>query len=104
MRDEITALHKKRLLDEHPPDQNSGISSSDPNIQADSGGQSGSTVEVDSEKVIAVVNKAVASIMTRLNSLSYFDKSETNKMTTLVQAASNIDNLCRMDPTWHPWL
>jgi transformation/transcription domain-associated protein len=60
--------------------------------------------EIDSEKVIAVVNKAVQSIMTRLNNLSHFEISETNQMNTLVQTATNPDNLCRMDPTFHPWL
>lgn len=111
LRDEVTALHKKILLDERH-DQGGGFStptSTDPNIKQEPGvpqqpEKSPNTIEVDSERVIVVVNKAVTSIMSRLNSLSMFDKAETNKMTALVQAASNIDNLCRMDPTWHPWL
>jgi transformation/transcription domain-associated protein len=92
LRDEIYAVHKKRLLDEKPIDPNADLSE-DPTM-----------AEIDSEKVIAVVNKAVQSIMTRLNNLSHFEISETNQMNTLVQTATNPDNLCRMDPTFHPWL
>lgn len=92
-------MHKKRLLDErHSQEQTAtGLE----NISPD---RSSGNYEVDTERVIAVVEKAVLSIMSRLNSLSHFEKSETNKMTQLVQAASNPDNLCCMDPTWHPWL
>lgn len=110
LRDEVAALHKKILLDErHDQAGFTTPTSTDPNIKQEPGvsqqpEKSPNTIEVDSERVIFVVNKAVTSIMSRLNSLSMFDKAETNKMTALVQAASNIDNLCRMDPTWHPWL
>lgn len=99
MKDEIIALHKKRILDERPTHHDGGGGGDQQNTD-----QKPNVVEVDSERVIAVVNKAVSLIMAKLNSLSYFDKAETNKMTTLVQAASNPDNLCCMDPTWHPWL
>lgn len=92
LRDEIISVHKKRILDEKPIDPNADLS------------QDTTALEIDTEKVISVVNKAVASIMSRLNSLSYIDSGETNKMMTLVQAAHNPDNLCRMDPTWNPWL
>lgn len=61
-------------------------------------------VEIDMEKIIVVVNKAVAGIVARLESISCFENMENNKMSTLVQAAQNPDNLCRMDPAWHPWL
>ena len=57
----------------------------------------------DREAVAGLVIKAVAAIMARLNSLSSFDGNE-GKVVTLVQAASSVDNLCRMDPAWHPWL
>lgn len=62
------------------------------------------TPDVDMEKIITLVNKAVAAIMLRLNNISYFENIESNKMSTLVQAAINPDNLCRMDPAWHPWV
>jgi transformation/transcription domain-associated protein len=35
--------------------------------------------------------------------LAEFEGAET-KVTTLVGAAMSPDNLCRMDPAWHPWL
>jgi len=50
-----------------------------------------------------MVTKAVTSINQRLNSLSVFDGTES-KVATLVTAACLTDNLCRMDPAWHPWL
>jgi len=49
------------------------------------------------------VTKAVAAIMTRIQSLCNFDGTE-NQVTMLIATASNQDNLCRMDPTWYPWL
>lgn len=88
------------MLDERPTQPDAA----DPQTAVVPVDQKPNIVEVDSERVIAVVNKSVSLIMAKLNSLSYFDKAETNKMTTLVQAASNPDNLCCMDPTWHPWL
>lgn len=92
LRDEIIAVHKKRLKDEKPMmDSNGEI------VQLDDD-------KVDMEKIIALVNKAVNAIMQRLNNISYFDNVESNKMSTLVQAAHNPDNLCRMDPAWHPWV
>ncbi|EAT34853.1 AAEL012951-PA, partial [Aedes aegypti] len=92
LRDEIIAVQKKRILDEKVIDQNTDLSQENP------------AVEIDSETVISTVNKAVNNIMARLNCLARFDNSEVKKMSTLVQVASNADNLCRMDPTWHPWL
>lgn len=93
LRDEIIAVHKKRLKDEKPQlDAKGEIIPDSPNT------------EVNMENIINLVNKSVSSIMSRLNSISYFDNIETNKMGTLVQAAQNPDNLCRMDPAWHPWV
>ncbi|KAK9754069.1 FAT domain [Popillia japonica] len=57
----------------------------------------------DNEQLINMVNKAVTSITNRLNSLAHFDGLDS-KVSTLVAAASSHDNLCRMDPAWHPWL
>lgn len=91
--DEIIAIHKKRLKDEKP--------------QLDANGDivpEGPSTEVNMENIITLVNKSVSSIMGRLNNISYFDNVESNKMGTLVQAAHNPDNLCRMDPAWHPWV
>ncbi|CAG9853589.1 unnamed protein product [Phyllotreta striolata] len=55
------------------------------------------------EKIISMVNKAITSISNRLTSLAHFEGTES-KVATLVAAANSQDNLCRMDPTWHPWL
>lgn len=95
MRDEIIAVHKKRGKDEKPQLDSKG------DIIPDS-----PSPEVNMENIISMVNKSVNSIMGRLNSISYFDNVniENNKMGTLVQAAQNPDNLCRMDPAWHPWV
>nr|CAH7738958.1 unnamed protein product [Callosobruchus chinensis] len=57
----------------------------------------------DAEQIINMVNKAVTSISNRLNSLAQFEGTDS-KVATLVAAANNHDNLCRMDPAWHPWL
>ncbi|KAH9644539.1 hypothetical protein HF086_002340 [Spodoptera exigua] len=60
-------------------------------------------MEMDEETVINMVNKAVTVIMNRLNSMASFDGPDS-KVATLVTAANSHDNLCRMDPAWHPWL
>ena len=53
--------------------------------------------------IINLVGKAVTAITGRLTSLSSFDGMES-KVGQLVAAACSTDNLCRMDPAWHPWL
>ena len=35
--------------------------------------------------------------------LATFDGGES-RVSTLVAAANSPDNLCRMDPAWHPWM
>lgn len=91
LRDEIIAIHKKRLKDEKPKLDVHG------NIIPD-------TPELNMDNIIVLVNTAVNAIMTRLNNISQFDSGESNRMNSLVQTASNPDNLCRMDPAWHPWV
>lgn len=79
---------------------------------------------MDGEVLINMVNKAVTAIMSRLQSMYFFHKSclfsiffnlslfldlstfdgTESKVATLVAAANSHDNLCRMDPAWHPWL
>ncbi|XP_072379030.1 transcription-associated protein 1 [Diabrotica undecimpunctata] len=56
-----------------------------------------------SEQIINMVNKAVTSISNRLTNLAQFEGTDS-KVATLVAAANSPDNLCRMDPAWHPWL
>ena len=55
------------------------------------------------QKIIVKVTQAVTDITTRLNSLAYFDGNDS-KVRTLLAAANSPDNLCRMDPSWYPWL
>ncbi|XP_065219244.1 transformation/transcription domain-associated protein isoform X2 [Planococcus citri] len=59
--------------------------------------------DVPGEMIVTMVTNSVNSIMQRLSSLTNFDGVES-KVATLVNAAKNVDNLCRMDPAWHPWL
>ena len=74
----------------------------------------------DGEVIIERVGKAVTAITARLTSLSQFDGTESKvsfkffphfpshtllvQVGQLVAAACSPDNLCRMDPAWHPWL
>lgn len=88
LRDEIIALHKKRMRDNKPIDAMED-GSADANI---------------TENMIVLVNKAVNAILNRLTTISYFDNIESKKISILLQQATNHDNLCRMDPAWHPWL
>ena len=63
----------------------------------------GSDGDIDGETLVTLVNKAVTLIMNRLRSLASYDGSDS-KVSMLVTAANSNDNLCRMDPAWHPWL
>ncbi|CAE1232980.1 TRRAP [Acanthosepion pharaonis] len=58
---------------------------------------------MEGDLLVSMVNKAVSAITTRLNNLATFEGAES-KVSTLVAAANSHDNLCRMDPAWHPWL
>jgi len=92
LRDEMIAWHKK-TSDNPPPPQ--------PSTSAD--GIPASVEQKDGEAIISTVGKAVTAITARLTSLSAFDGTES-KVGQLVAAACSADNLCRMDPAWHPWL
>lgn len=88
LRDEIITLQKKGLR------QNKGHDAYDePSLENNS-----------MEHTVRVVNSVVDTILLRLNKISYFDNIEKKKVSALIQTATNIDNLCRMDPAWHPWL
>lgn len=111
LRDEMIAWNKKN--------NGSGSSSSEAASATSSSSSSGSSAsetgsgnysappQMDSNKdrevLIATVTKAEQAITVRLNSLSLFDGAES-KAATLVVAAGSPDNLCQMDPAWHPWL
>lgn len=83
LRDEFIAWHKKKQDDSLTP---------------------GSVPQdMDGELLIGMVSKAVSAVMSRLQTLATFDGADS-KVSTLVAAANSHDNLCRMDPAWHPWL
>ncbi|KAL6475143.1 hypothetical protein MHYP_G00161830 [Metynnis hypsauchen] len=86
LRDEIIAWHKKTQEDTSMP-----LS------------PAGQPENMDSQQLVSLVQKAVTAIVTRLHSLAQFEGGES-KVNTLVAAANSLDNLCRMDPAWHPWL
>ncbi|XP_049868860.1 transcription-associated protein 1 isoform X2 [Pectinophora gossypiella] len=90
LRDEMVTGYRKRLEDK------SGMPSAGTSAES-------KPMEMDNETIINMVNKAVTVIMNRLNSLAQFDGPDS-KVATLVTAANSHDNLCRMDPAWHPWL
>ncbi|KAL9966032.1 hypothetical protein ACROYT_G024040 [Oculina patagonica] len=85
LRDEMIAWHKKKQDETHT------LPLSNP------------PTDMDSELLITLVNGAVTAITTRLQNLAQYEGGET-KVTTLIAAATSPDNLCRMDPAWHPWL
>ena len=90
LRDEVMSWHKK-IVTENPS-----------LIQASQGASSASN-QIPGEKIVQMVNKSVNSIMARLQTMASFDGAES-KAATLITAANHVDNLCRMDPAWHPWL
>lgn len=65
--------------------------------------QASDSNQMPGERIVLMVNKAVTSIMARLQSLATFEGGES-KVTTLVAAATSDDNLCKMDPAYYPWL
>ncbi|XP_048580263.1 transformation/transcription domain-associated protein isoform X2 [Nematostella vectensis] len=84
LRDEMIAWHKKQ-------DETFTLPLSSP------------PADMDSELLITLVTGAVNAITTRLQNLAQYEGGET-KVSTLIAAATSGDNLCRMDPAWHPWL
>ncbi|KAM7282657.1 putative transformation/transcription domain-associated protein [Ixodes scapularis] len=83
LRDEMIAWHKKKQDDAVAPGS--------------------APQDMEGELLIGMVSKAVSAVMTRLQNLATFDGVDS-KVSTLVAAANSHDNLCRMDPAWHPWL
>ncbi|XP_065666832.1 transformation/transcription domain-associated protein isoform X3 [Hydra vulgaris] len=59
--------------------------------------------EMNNEQLITLVTNASNAMLTRLQNLAIFENAES-KVFTLISAALNSDNTCRMDPAWHPWL
>ncbi|GFN80649.1 transformation/transcription domain-associated protein [Plakobranchus ocellatus] len=82
LRDEYITWHKKKMEEASPLVE---------------------PTDMEGEQLVTLVNKAVAAITTRVQNLASFEGAES-RVSTLVTAATNTDNLCRMDPAWHPWL
>ena len=92
LRDEIITIYRKQIMNTKPIDPNEDLS------------QDKSFSEINIENVVQVINKGTNQIIERLNVLANFDNNDGNKMSQLVQLARNPDNLCRMDPSYQPWL
>lgn len=80
---------------------------------------------MNGELLVNMVNKAVTKIVGRLQGNNYenvqdlnfklnslisisdlaiFDNAESKVVSTLTAAAMSPENLCRMDPAYHPWI
>ncbi|XP_064401908.1 transformation/transcription domain-associated protein-like isoform X2 [Halichondria panicea] len=62
-----------------------------------------SSAEIEDSDVVKLVMNGVTAIMTRLHNVAELEGGES-KVTTLIGAAASIDNVCRMDPSWNPWI
>ncbi len=58
---------------------------------------------MDNQQLVSLVQNAVDRHHDTPPQLAQFEGGES-KVNTLVAAANSLDNLCRMDPAWHPWL
>ena len=101
LRDEMIAWNKKNGANVGATNTNSGSSvTTNAEMAATNNAEQENR---DKELIISLVTKAVQLITQRLTSLSSFDGVDS-KVGTLVATAKSHDNLCRMDPAWHPWL
>merc|ERR1711971_422814 len=112
LRDEMIAWNKKNGSGASASSGNGGNTPGNGNNASATGGNGSSNENAtnpneqenrDRELIITLVTKAVTVITQRLTSLSSFDGVDS-KVGTLVTTAKSHDNLCRMDPAWHPWL
>lgn len=92
------AWYRKSVTENPSFSQNQTTSSSQTPQQ-----QQAASSQIPGEKIVQMVNKSVNSIMTRLHNMAAFEGADS-KAATLVASANSPDNLCRMDPAWHPWL
>jgi transformation/transcription domain-associated protein len=112
LRDEMIAWNKKNGSGASASSGNGGNTPGNGNNASATGGNGSSNENAtnpneqenrDRELIITLVTKAVTVTTQRLTSLSSFDGVDS-KVGTLVTTAKSHDNLCRMDPAWHPWL
>lgn len=59
---------------------------------------------VESEALVMMVSKAVSKIYQRLNAIASNEKPLEGSAQQLLTQATSLDQLCQMDPAWHPWL
>lgn len=59
---------------------------------------------IESEILIMMVNRAVHKIYQRFSALSADGNPLETQTTQLINQAVSPDQLCQMDPAWHPWL
>lgn len=103
LRDEIITAYKRREDNKIIQERNKGM---DETREAQSLNQQEKATDNsvnDSEQYIILTVGVVKSITSRLNSIATYEGIDS-KVSTLVTAATNFNNLCRMDPAWHPWL
>lgn len=59
---------------------------------------------VENEGLVMMVNKAINKIYTRLDTIATKERPNESQTSQLISQATNLDQLCQMDPAWHPWL
>ncbi|KAF7489783.1 Transformation/transcription domain-associated protein [Sarcoptes scabiei] len=59
--------------------------------------------QIPEKELVTLTTKAVNSIMSRLQNLATFEGIDSN-VAKLIDTAMSQENLCQMDPAWHPWL
>ncbi|EDV27262.1 uncharacterized protein TRIADDRAFT_23101 [Trichoplax adhaerens] len=82
LRDEILTWHRKKRLSSKDSDK---------------------IKELENKELIRLVEKNVEAIMNRLRNMAYFENAES-KVSAVIRAATDQNNLSRMDPMWYPWL
>lgn len=59
---------------------------------------------VESETLVIMVNKAIGKIYQRLNAIASNERPLEGNAQQLITQATSLEQLCQMDPAWHPWL
>lgn len=59
---------------------------------------------VENEGLVMMVNKAINKIYGRMDSIATKDRPTDSQASQLISQATSLDQLCQMDPAWHPWL
>lgn len=59
---------------------------------------------IESEMLVMMVNRAVHKIYQRMEMMSTREKPLDSQAPELIEQAMSPEQLCKMDPAWHPWL